>query len=148
MHDDVEASSHKFGCLSETDVLARGNLISGEQVASLRKRVHAALPVLLRILLRGKVKRFRKIVRNTLLLALSYTLYVASRLRLFIRGEIRPLHLCVIAFPGNYVPDAPKAVDNIPLPSRYNMNTTPLIAWGRLPFQLVFIAIAYWHTRK
>ena len=28
------------------------------------------------------------------------------------------------------------------------MNTTPLIAWGRLPFQLVFIAIAYWHTRK
>ena len=28
------------------------------------------------------------------------------------------------------------------------MNTTPLIAWGRLPFQLVFIAVAYWHTRK
>ena len=28
------------------------------------------------------------------------------------------------------------------------MNTTPLLAWGRLPFQLVFIAIAYWHTRK
>ena len=28
------------------------------------------------------------------------------------------------------------------------MNTTPLIAWGRLPFQLVFITIAYWHTRK
>ena len=27
------------------------------------------------------------------------------------------------------------------------INTTPLIAWGRLPFQLVFIAIAYWHTR-
>ena len=28
------------------------------------------------------------------------------------------------------------------------MNTTALIAWGRLPFQLVFIAIAYWHTRR
>lgn len=28
------------------------------------------------------------------------------------------------------------------------MDTTPLIAWGRLPFQLVFIAIAYWHARK
>ena len=27
------------------------------------------------------------------------------------------------------------------------MNTTPLIAWGRLPFQAVFILIAYWHTR-
>ena len=24
------------------------------------------------------------------------------------------------------------------------LNTTPLIAWGRLPFQFVFIAIAYW----
>ena len=28
------------------------------------------------------------------------------------------------------------------------MNTSPLIAWGRLPLQLVFIAIAYWHRRK
>ncbi len=28
------------------------------------------------------------------------------------------------------------------------MNTTPLMAWGRLPLQLVFIAIAYWHTRE
>ena len=27
------------------------------------------------------------------------------------------------------------------------LNTTPLIAWGRLPFQFVFIAIAYWHTK-
>ena len=27
------------------------------------------------------------------------------------------------------------------------LNTTPLIAWGRLPFQAVFIAIAYWHTK-
>ena len=27
------------------------------------------------------------------------------------------------------------------------LNTTPLAAWGRLPFQFVFIAIAYWHTK-
>ena len=27
------------------------------------------------------------------------------------------------------------------------MNTTPLIAWGRLPFQGFFILIAYWHTK-
>ena len=26
------------------------------------------------------------------------------------------------------------------------LNTTPLIAWGRLPFQVVFIGIAYWHS--
>ena len=26
------------------------------------------------------------------------------------------------------------------------LNTTPLIAWGRLPFQFLFIAIAYWHS--
>ena len=26
------------------------------------------------------------------------------------------------------------------------LNTTPLIAWGRLPFQFIFIAIAYWHS--
>ena len=28
------------------------------------------------------------------------------------------------------------------------MNTTPLIAWGRLPFQFVFIGLAYWHTKQ
>tara|TARA_Y100001970_G_C13550870_1_gene516781 strand:- start:68 stop:400 length:333 start_codon:yes stop_codon:yes gene_type:complete len=27
------------------------------------------------------------------------------------------------------------------------MNTTPIIAWGRLPFQAVFIALAYWHSK-
>ena len=27
------------------------------------------------------------------------------------------------------------------------MNTTPLIAWGRLPFQFVFIGLAYWYTK-
>ena len=26
------------------------------------------------------------------------------------------------------------------------LNTPPLIAWGRLPFQFVFIGIAYWHS--
>ena len=26
------------------------------------------------------------------------------------------------------------------------LNITPLIAWGRLPFQFVFIGIAYWHS--
>ena len=25
------------------------------------------------------------------------------------------------------------------------MNTTPLIAWGRLPIQFIFIGLAYWH---
>ena len=27
------------------------------------------------------------------------------------------------------------------------MDTTPLVAWGRLQFQFVFIALAYWHTK-
>ena len=27
------------------------------------------------------------------------------------------------------------------------MNISPLLAWGRLPFQAVFIAIAYWHSK-
>ena len=27
------------------------------------------------------------------------------------------------------------------------MNTTALIAWGRLPFQFVFIYLAYWHSK-
>ena len=27
------------------------------------------------------------------------------------------------------------------------MNTTPLVAWGRLPVQFVFIALAYLHTK-
>ena len=27
------------------------------------------------------------------------------------------------------------------------MDTTPMIAWGRLPFQFVFIGLAYWHSR-
>ena len=26
------------------------------------------------------------------------------------------------------------------------LNTTPLIAWGRLPIQVVLIGIAYWHS--
>ena len=27
------------------------------------------------------------------------------------------------------------------------MDITPLIAWGRLPFQFVFIGLAYWHSK-
>ena len=27
------------------------------------------------------------------------------------------------------------------------MDTTPMIAWARLPFQFVFIVLAYWHSR-
>ena len=27
------------------------------------------------------------------------------------------------------------------------MNTSSVVAWGRLPFQVVFIALAYWHTK-
>ena len=27
------------------------------------------------------------------------------------------------------------------------MNTSPSLAWGRLPFQAVFIALAYWHSK-
>ena len=27
------------------------------------------------------------------------------------------------------------------------MNTTPLIAWARLPVQFIFIGLAYWHSK-
>jgi len=27
------------------------------------------------------------------------------------------------------------------------MDTTPMIAWGRLPLQFVFIGLAYWHSK-
>ena len=27
------------------------------------------------------------------------------------------------------------------------MNTTPFIAWGRLPVQFIFIGLAYWHSK-
>ena len=27
------------------------------------------------------------------------------------------------------------------------INTTPLIAWGRLPVQFIFIGLAYWHSK-
>jgi len=27
------------------------------------------------------------------------------------------------------------------------MDITPLIAWGRLPFQFVLIGLAYWHSK-
>ena len=28
------------------------------------------------------------------------------------------------------------------------MDISPLIAWGRLPFQFVFIGLAYWHLKE
>ena len=28
------------------------------------------------------------------------------------------------------------------------IDTTPIIAWGRLPFQFVFIGLAYWHAKS
>ena len=28
------------------------------------------------------------------------------------------------------------------------MDTTPMIAWVRLPFQFVFIGLAYWHSKE
>ncbi len=28
------------------------------------------------------------------------------------------------------------------------IGTTPFVAWGRLPFQILFIGLAYWHTRE
>ena len=28
------------------------------------------------------------------------------------------------------------------------LGISPFIAWGRLPFQFVFIALAYWHSKK
>lgn len=28
------------------------------------------------------------------------------------------------------------------------MGTTAAIAWGRLPFQAIFIALAYWHSKE
>ena len=28
-----------------------------------------------------------------------------------------------------------------------SMNISPALAWGRLPFQAVFIALAYWHSK-
>jgi len=27
------------------------------------------------------------------------------------------------------------------------MNTTPLVAWGRLPVQFIFVGLAYWHSK-
>ena len=46
--------------------------------------------------------------------------------------------------PGNPQVQITDVINNI----EYNaLNTTPLIAWGRLPVQFVFIAIAYWHTK-
>ena len=28
------------------------------------------------------------------------------------------------------------------------MDTTPLVAWGRLPIQFIFVYLAFWHTKE
>ena len=45
--------------------------------------------------------------------------------------------LLIVVFPANiYLAQTNGAV----------MNITPLIAWGRLPIQFIFIGLAYWHS--
>ena len=68
-----------------------------EQVASLSKGVHDTLPAFRPNLRWGKVKRFLKIVRTTLLLRLISALYVACSTRVFIRGENRPVNVLSVA---------------------------------------------------
>ena len=47
------------------------------------------------------------------------------------------IFLLIAVFPANIY---------LAMPNGEAMNTTPLIAWGRLPFQFVFIYLAYWHS--
>lgn len=46
--------------------------------------------------------------------------------------------LLIAIFPGNL---------HVALENGAPMGISPAIAWGRLPFQILFIAWAYWHTR-
>ena len=64
-------------------------------------------------------------------------------LMLFIR-KLRPIAgwglilLLIAVFPANiYLAQTNGAA----------MNTSPAVAWGRLPFQAVLVALAYWHTK-
>ena len=53
-------------------------------------------------------------------------------------GSIGLILLLVAVFPANiYLAETNGAA----------LNTSRLIAWGRLPFQAIFILIAYWHTK-
>ena len=53
-------------------------------------------------------------------------------------GSIGLIFLLVAVFPANIY---------LAQTNGNAMDTTPLIAWSRLPFQAIFILIAYWHTR-
>ena len=73
------------------------------------------------------ISGFFEILFGTMLL-FPYTRYVAAW------GLIM---LLIAVFPANIY---------LAMTNGAALNTTPLIAWGRLPFQFVFIGIAYWHS--
>jgi len=73
------------------------------------------------------ISGFFEILFGTMLL-FPYTRYVAAW------GLIM---LLIAVFPANIY---------LAMTNGASLNTTPLIAWGRLPFQFVFIGIAYWHS--
>jgi len=49
------------------------------------------------------------------------------------------IFLLVAIFPANIY---------VALTNGEAMGTTPMVAWARLPFQFVFIALAYWQSKK
>ena len=49
-----------------------------------------------------------------------------------------PILLLLVVYPANIY---------VALTNGEAMDITPLIAWGRLPFQFVFIGLAYWHSK-
>ena len=63
-----------------------------------------------------------------IMLLFPYTRYIAAW------GLIM---LLIAVFPANLY---------LAMTNGAGLNTTPLIAWWRLPFQFVFIGIAYWHS--
>jgi len=73
------------------------------------------------------ISGFFEILFGTMLL-FPYTRYVAAW------GLIM---LLIAVFPANVY---------LAMTNGAALNTTPLMAWGRLPFQFVFIGIAYWHS--
>ncbi len=63
-----------------------------------------------------------------IMLLFPYTMYIAAW------GLIM---LLIAVFPANIY---------LAMTNGAALNTTPLIAWGRLSCQVVFIGIAYWHS--
>ena len=49
-----------------------------------------------------------------------------------------PILLLLVIYPANIY---------VVLTNGKAMHTTPMIAWIRLPFQFVFIGLAYWHSK-